>query len=310
MPPKFYTIPHNRVAEEGETVRFQCAIAGHPEPCTVWHKNGQIIIPSNRINITERDDIRTLEIADVKTSDSGVYKIILENDVGKIEASARLDVIPHRGFSMRGIRARSCSPGPAANYRKYFTTSSTRLGGTASFATDLTNLTSPYVKWYKDGLPIENTVTTNEKTILEINNVNNSDAGVYKCIVKDKNTVIINEGLLEIDDQNNNTSDSSNEKLCHLPKIINGLPNEKSVKEGSSVRLQLKVNVSERIDVVWMKDGCVLPDCKDFKQGIEDDTIYLQMSDVFAEDAGNYRCEIYTPYGEVMSKCKVTVECK
>lgn len=28
--PKFYAMPHNRLAEEGETVRFQCAIAGHP----------------------------------------------------------------------------------------------------------------------------------------------------------------------------------------------------------------------------------------------------------------------------------------
>lgn len=27
--PKFYAVPHNRLAEEGETVRFQCAIAGH-----------------------------------------------------------------------------------------------------------------------------------------------------------------------------------------------------------------------------------------------------------------------------------------
>lgn len=319
LPPKFYTIPHNRIAEEGETVRFQCAIAGHPEPSSTWYKNAQIIIPSGRIHITERDDVRTLEIEDVKSDDSGIYKIILENDAGKIEASARLDVIPHRGFSMRGIRARSCSPGPVPNYRKYFMSSSARLGGAALFSNDLNNLSSPYVKWYKDGLPIDNclkyAITTNDKACLQVNNVNNSDEGLYKCIIKDKNNLIINEGRLEIDDQNNNInsngllSDSSIEKLCHPPKIINELPNEKSVKEGSSVRLQVKVNASESIDVIWMKDGCVLPDCVDFKQGIEDDgIIFLQMSDVFAEDAGNYRCEIYTPYGEVMSKCKLTVE--
>ncbi|VEN59092.1 unnamed protein product [Callosobruchus maculatus] len=28
--PKFYARPHDRVAEEGETVRFQCAVHGHP----------------------------------------------------------------------------------------------------------------------------------------------------------------------------------------------------------------------------------------------------------------------------------------
>lgn len=30
--PKFYSVPHNRVCEEGESVRFQCTIAGHPVP--------------------------------------------------------------------------------------------------------------------------------------------------------------------------------------------------------------------------------------------------------------------------------------
>lgn len=32
MSPKFYAVPHSRVAEEGETVQFQCAIAGFPMP--------------------------------------------------------------------------------------------------------------------------------------------------------------------------------------------------------------------------------------------------------------------------------------
>nr|CAH7728979.1 unnamed protein product [Callosobruchus chinensis] len=59
--PKFYARPHDRVAEEGETVRFQCAVAGHPA----------------RIRITEKEDLRTLEISDVTTNDSGSYRVIL-----------------------------------------------------------------------------------------------------------------------------------------------------------------------------------------------------------------------------------------
>lgn len=92
-PPKFYTIPHNRVAEEGETVRFQCAVAGHPAPWCVWDKDGITVTPTARITVKEKDDIRILEIAEVTPEDGGLYRVTLENDYGRTEATARLEVI-------------------------------------------------------------------------------------------------------------------------------------------------------------------------------------------------------------------------
>jgi len=91
--PKFYAVPHNRVAEEGETVRFQCAIAGHPTPWVSWDKDGILVTPSARLTLSERDDLRILEISEVTVEDAGFYRITLENEVGRVEASARLEVI-------------------------------------------------------------------------------------------------------------------------------------------------------------------------------------------------------------------------
>lgn len=91
--PKFYAVPHNRVAEEGETVRFQCAVAGHPTPWVTWDKNGLVVTPSTRISVKERDDVRVLEISEVTVEDAGLYRVTLENDVGRVEATARLEVI-------------------------------------------------------------------------------------------------------------------------------------------------------------------------------------------------------------------------
>jgi hypothetical protein len=91
--PKFYAVPHNRVAEEGETVRFQCAIAGHPTPWVTWDKDGLTVTPSTRLTLSERDDLRILEISEVTAEDAGFYRITLENEVGRVEASARLEVI-------------------------------------------------------------------------------------------------------------------------------------------------------------------------------------------------------------------------
>jgi len=86
-------VPHNRLVQEGETVRFQCAIVGHPAPWIRWDKNGIIVTPSTRISIKERDDIKILEIIDVMREDAALYRVIAENDFGRIEASARLEVI-------------------------------------------------------------------------------------------------------------------------------------------------------------------------------------------------------------------------
>ncbi|CAB3387543.1 Hypothetical predicted protein [Cloeon dipterum] len=90
-PPKLYAIPHNKVVEEGATVRLQCAIAGHPTPWVIWDTDGLILTPSRRLTIKEKDDLRIVEISEVSVEDAGLYRVTLENDVGRVEAIARLD---------------------------------------------------------------------------------------------------------------------------------------------------------------------------------------------------------------------------
>ncbi|XP_011315208.1 uncharacterized protein [Fopius arisanus] len=102
--PKFYAIPHNRVAEEGDTIRFQCSVTGHPIPWANWDKDGITVISSARVSITEKDDLRILEIAQIAYEDAGLYRITLENDIGRVEATARLEVIRGKHASVsRGI---------------------------------------------------------------------------------------------------------------------------------------------------------------------------------------------------------------
>ena len=91
--PKFYAVPHNKIAELGQTVRFQCAVSGYPEPTTIWDKNDTRITSTSRITLQERDDLRILEITNVTAEDEGLYRIIVENEIGRCEATARLDIM-------------------------------------------------------------------------------------------------------------------------------------------------------------------------------------------------------------------------
>ncbi|XP_072930915.1 uncharacterized protein [Epargyreus clarus] len=109
--PKFYTYPFNKVVEEGERVVFKCAVKGLPNPWATWDKDGIVITPTSRITIREKDEIlRILEIEEVTIEDVGLYRITLENDYGRAEASARLEVITHKGKFYGGIRSASASP--------------------------------------------------------------------------------------------------------------------------------------------------------------------------------------------------------
>lgn len=158
QPPKFYAIPHNRVAEEGDTVRFQCAVAGHPDPWVTWDKDGVSVTPTSRIAIKEHDDLKVLEISEVTIEDAGLYRVTLENNVGRIEASARLDVIGHKTISTKGLRALSATPTTTSispSFGRRLAGTPTRIGCRAVFAADIRGSPTPHVKWYKDGIVLE-----------------------------------------------------------------------------------------------------------------------------------------------------------
>ncbi|XP_013147395.1 PREDICTED: muscle M-line assembly protein unc-89-like isoform X2 [Papilio polytes] len=117
--PKFYTYPYNKVAEEGDTVVFQCAAKGLPAPWATWDKDGVVITPSCRITIKEKDEIfRILEIEEVNSEDVGLYRVTLENDYGRAEATARLEVISQKGKFYASGRSYSASPRKSLPYKR------------------------------------------------------------------------------------------------------------------------------------------------------------------------------------------------
>lgn len=300
--PKFYSFPHSRVAEEGETVRFQCAVAGHPDPWVTWKKDGDIVTPSARLRITEREDLRTLEISEVTYQDSGVYKIILENDVGRVEASAKLDVINHRFASSRGLRARSLSPRAAPIYTRNLVAGSATIGSRARLYCDIRAIPTPFLRWYKDNIPLDDNQKYHSSfngstAVLEIDIVDMEDNGTYRCVATNVNGSAETCACLEVKDAE-----------CLPPRIITELSKNIEVLEGNPVKFQFEVAGTQPFDIIWMKDGCLLPDCSDFKQNVtEDGMVTLSLSDVYQEDSGDYRCEVYNIYGDTSLSCHLKI---
>ena len=45
----------------------------------------------------DRNEVRTIEIPKVTQQDAGLYRVTIENDLGREQATARLDVISELG---------------------------------------------------------------------------------------------------------------------------------------------------------------------------------------------------------------------
>ncbi|XP_047115600.1 myosin light chain kinase, smooth muscle-like [Schistocerca piceifrons] len=262
-PPRFYAVPHNRVAEEGETVRLQCACAGHPQPWTTWHKDGRELAHSARVRVSERDDLRLLEIREVTREDAGLYRVTLENALGRVQASARIDVIERRGRSSTGVRAWSASPrtsptpgrrlGPAPQLTAY------RAAAAAPSAY------SGYSSYYR--------------------RAGAGDGGDQPM-----------DGDVE-------EGEAGARQQQPQPVFAEPLPPTCTAVEGSPLELRVRLHTEgEQLSVTWSREGVPLPDCRDFRYGRGPaGRRSLLLWDVFPEDAGLFRCEARGQGGRVLA---------
>ncbi|XP_015434395.1 PREDICTED: myosin light chain kinase, smooth muscle-like [Dufourea novaeangliae] len=304
-PPKFYAVPHNRVVEEGETVRFQCAVVGHPTPWVKWDKNGLAVTPTARISIKERDDVKILEIVEVTQEDAGLYRVIVENDYGRIEASARLEVINRQllGLVSRTIRTRSASPRTYPSFGRSLLDTTTRINGRLQLGCGIRGSPSPTPTWFRNGRPLERSsrikrYIDGNTAKIEISKVKASDAGVYTCVATNvlgstKNTCQVTV----LDPHDPSTCDKD------PPRFLQSLPEESIVMEGHCYELQSRLTGTPPFAVVWSKDGREVPDndyCKHVTYG--DGGIALRLSNVSPQDAGEYTCLVRNSFGEASCK--------
>lgn len=259
--PKFYTVPHNRIAEEGDTVTFQCAIRGHPLPWTTWDKDGRITTPSTRITIKERNELRILEISEVTLEDAGLYRITLENEYGRIEASARLDILRNNKSTSRARV--SASPRRAISSSRRIMGNSTRIGGRLVLACDFRGNSMPVTKFYQNGtevIPSDRIRISNDSTrsTLAIDRVSASDEGVYTCIAENEFGIAATSTKFSLE---NEYADDVNQ----LPEILLPLNPITSWHEGSTLDLKCIVRSVTPFDFIWKKENVVICDSEDFR---------------------------------------------
>uniref|UniRef100_A0A3Q3IGR0 Heparan sulfate proteoglycan 2 n=1 Tax=Monopterus albus TaxID=43700 RepID=A0A3Q3IGR0_MONAL len=87
--PQVQVSPQNIEVQEGDTLRLYCRASGSPTPKLTWLKNGGHLPPEAQ---TDRTDIGTLLIPNIKVSDSGTYMCVGSNSIGSNSAPIKVTV--------------------------------------------------------------------------------------------------------------------------------------------------------------------------------------------------------------------------
>lgn len=96
-PPKFLVPLKLHAAPQGYECYMSCAIKGDPTPHVTWLRNNISLNTNTNYHITNTCGVCSLLILRVGPKDTGEYKAIAENSIGRAECSTKLTV---RGKSL------------------------------------------------------------------------------------------------------------------------------------------------------------------------------------------------------------------
>ncbi|XP_062977747.1 contactin-4-like isoform X3 [Elgaria multicarinata webbii] len=164
-----------------ESIYWECKANGRPKPSYSWLKDGELLIPQERIQIEHG----ALTITSVNLSDTGMYQCVAENRHGVIYVSAELSVI-------------AVGPDFSKNFLKRLTLA--KVGGDATIECKPKASPRPTFTWKKgkEILRENERHTILEDGTLKIANVTKADAGSYTCIATNHFGVASSTGNLVV----------------------------------------------------------------------------------------------------------------
>uniref|UniRef100_A0A3P8VWF5 Roundabout guidance receptor 1 n=1 Tax=Cynoglossus semilaevis TaxID=244447 RepID=A0A3P8VWF5_CYNSE len=271
--PTFVKRPSSMVVLPEESVEFHCVVQGDPVPTIRWRKD-ESELPQGRFEILKD---YTLIVHKVTSTDEGSYTCMVENMVGKSEASAVLTVHVPPAFAIRP--------------RNQVAT----VGRTVTFQCEATGNPQPAIFWQREGSesllfsyqpPQPYTrLSVSQMGSLTITDVQHSDGGVYSCQALNIAGSVITKALLEVADFGSD----------HPPVIVQG-PINQTVSADSLIVMRCKTTSPPSSKVHWKKDGAPLSS-GDPRLSVTD-TGTLQIHHAKLGDTGFYSCVASGPNGE------------
>ncbi|XP_029956397.1 roundabout homolog 1-like isoform X2 [Salarias fasciatus] len=282
--PTFVRRPSSVVVLAEESVEFHCVVQGDPVPTVRWRKDDSDL-PKGRFEILED---HTLIVRQVTSSDEGSYTCVVENMVGKSEASATLTVHVPPAFAVRPRNQVAA------------------VGRMVTFQCEATGNPQPAIFWQREGSesllfsyqppqPFSR-LSVSQMGSLTITDVQRSDGGFYSCQALNIAGSVITKALLEVTDSGSD----------HPPPVIRQGPINQTVPVDSTVVLGCQTAGTPPPTVQWRKDGVVVSPVDSRTSLTETGSLKIHYAKL--GDTGLYTCIASSPNGEASWTAYLQVE--
>ncbi|XP_078355117.1 protein sidekick-1-like isoform X19 [Oculina patagonica] len=240
-----------------------CNATGTPELTISWTRNESPINTSDNSRISLLDDNKQLTITNVSRTDSGEYRCVAKNRVGRDTSNATTVNVLYKPDITAHPNHRTATEG------KNVALSCNADGNPA-----------PTISWTINGSRVNTSGNSRislseDKKELFITNVSRTDSGEYRCVAN--NSV------------GNDTSNAAELHIQYQSKIT-AHPQNTTATEGKNVTLSCNADGNPEPTISWTRDGAPVDTSNTSRISFSDDKKQLTITNVNRTDSGDYRC--------------------
>ncbi|XP_072536379.1 obscurin isoform X3 [Salminus brasiliensis] len=348
--PVFLTQLHSQEVPDGYPVSFDCVIIGKPFPSIRWFKDGKMLQEDDHYMINEdQEGCHQLIITAVQPSDMGVYRCMAENDSGiaSSKAELRVEMSCSSDYDTAADATETSSYVSAKGYVSSSEHRDTEAfesvvedeqlpqvldelhdlylspgAPSAKMSVRVKGFPAPRVYWFKDGTPLQTSdrvLVSSERDVysLEIVEVNCEDSGEYSTYISNAAGSAYSSARMVILGPGEQMPDyvklrDSKEPLMP-PRFLERFCN-RTVKQGASITLSVKVEGSPTPSINWLKDEpmkdvlWIKADTPGYKVASSGCLHSLILMDVGTEHSGTYTCIATNSAGQTLNTARLDVE--
>lgn len=278
----------------GEPCRFECKIDGDLKDLNVsWFKDGEELLPNEHYGfVKDADGTIALLIDSFASKDVGTYSVkIFNNDdeaSSSAKASLKSDSIKNKPKIVEELQDTTAEEG-------------TLLCLKCQISPDAGPVDC---KWFQDNKQLSENDSIkflnfpDGTVMLQIKNIESSNAGNYKVVISNKAGDASSEAKVTV-----------KRKESQKPKMIKGLE-PVTLIAGKPGYLEFQVDSNDGDIKFLLNSQHVMPDDRIHVKQLPDGIVRLNFDEVTLNDAGNYTAVFKNAGGSTESSALVTVKCK